>query len=171
MSIRKNNRDLSTYVIGWEKYADNVNWNGGAAAEKASTCESRGIARPGGAIPGGRVGGGANASTSAGIATPGGAIPGAEVGGGANALRCAAWCHRRRLCAARGVAVAVVAPRVVLRVLSSGGRCGAWVSPPPFLRRVWYCGRGQCSACGVEVTVVAPRLVLRALSSGGRCDA
>jgi len=128
MSIRKNNRDLSTYVIGWEKYADNVNWNGGAAAEKASTCESRGIARPGGAIPGGRVGGGANASTSAGIATPGGAIPGAEVGGGANALRCAAWCHRR-------------------------SRCGAWVSPSPSLRRV-CCGRCRRAAHGVAGAVV-----------------
>jgi hypothetical protein len=85
------------------------------------------------------------------------------------AVGAARGCHRRHLCAACGVAVAVVAPRVVLRVLSSGGRCGAWVSPPPFLRRVWYCGCGQCSACGVEVTVVAPRQVLRALSSGGRC--
>ena len=57
--IKKNNTDLSSYVI-WE-IMEVVNSNGGAAAEKASACESGPIARPGGAIPGAQVGGGANA--------------------------------------------------------------------------------------------------------------
>ena len=57
---------------------DEVNGTGGAAA-----CESGGIARPGGAIPGARVGGGANTSPCV-----GGAIPGAEVGEGTVAHAC-----------------------------------------------------------------------------------
>ena len=57
---------------------DDVNGTGGAAA-----CESGGIARPGGAIPGARVGGGANTSPCT-----GGAIPGAEVGEGTVARAC-----------------------------------------------------------------------------------
>jgi hypothetical protein len=49
--------------------------------------------------------------------------------------------RRRHLCAACGVAVAVVAPCVVSRSRS--------------LRHVWCCGRGRCAMCGVAVAVVA----------------
>ena len=57
--IKKYNTDLSSYVI-WE-IMEVVNLNRGTAAEKVSACKSGGIARPGGAIPGAQVGGGANA--------------------------------------------------------------------------------------------------------------
>ena len=63
MSISRTNRNnrRSIYLCNWlGKWVDKVNGTGGAA------CERGGIARPGGAIPGARVGGGT--------------IPGAEVG-------------------------------------------------------------------------------------------
>jgi hypothetical protein len=79
-----------------------VNSNGGAAAEKASACESGGIARPRGAIPGARVGRGANErAVTVAIFAPRGCR---GRGGGL-----------RSVC---GVAVAVVAPGVVSRARS-----------------------------------------------------
>ena len=73
MSISRTNRHnrRSIYLCNWlEKYVDKVNGTGGTAA-----CESGGIARPGGVIPGVWVGEGANTSPCM-----GGTIPGAEVG-------------------------------------------------------------------------------------------
>ena len=81
MSISRTNRNnrRSIYLCNWlGKCVDEVNGTGGAAA-----CESGGIARPGGAIPGARVGGCAIMSPCA-----GGAIPGAEVGEATVARAC-----------------------------------------------------------------------------------
>ena len=79
-----------------------VNLNGGATVEKLSACKSRGIARPGGAILG------------------------TQVGGGANELCCTmwvlwlqlqslchVWCCGCCLCTMYGVTGAIVAPHVV----------------------------------------------------------
>jgi len=68
------------------------------------------------------------------------------------------WC-RCGHCAACGVAVAVVAPHLVLRMLSScrGGVAIAVVAPHG-------CRGWCCATCSITVTVVAPCVVLRSRS-------
>src|SRR6266851_5183221 len=102
-----------------------------------------GNAGPGGAIPGARVGGCANASACTGIATPRGTIPGAEVGGGTNALHCTAC----------GVVAVVIAPRVgCCRHFCTTCGVGVGVLAPRA-----GCRCHLCAVCGVAVVVVGPR--------------
>ncbi|SRR6266851_9499969 len=135
-----------------------VNSNGGAAVEKASACESRGIVRPRGMIPGAQVGGGANVLHWAAWVLWSRSL-------------CCVWCHSRCLCTTCGVTGAVVAPRVVLwswllrhvgvagaivlRVVWCHGcsRCAAWVLQVPSLCCVW-CRGHSCALCGVVVAVI-----------------
>jgi hypothetical protein len=73
----------------------------------------------------------------------------------------------RRLCAACGVVVAVVAPHVVSRSQSlrhvwccGRGRCTAWVSWVPSLCHMWCCGCCRHTAHGIAGAVVGLRGVV-----------